>query len=122
MLSLTATNFIVCTKMHSSQCLTPMSEIYIGKRLHTSAGWQIGFQFGKAKTVSQRLTVAREEWASVWAIQAMDMPQHTVNQGQSHTGCGEHVPFVDSERGIYVVLAGDLCHREVNYSFISFMK
>lgn len=94
--------------------------LYIGKRLYTSAGWQIGF--GTAKAVSQRLTFAREEWPSIWAIQATDKPQHAMNQGHSHIGCGEHVSFVDSERGIYVVLAGDLCHREVNYSFFSVMK
>jgi len=121
-LSLRATDFIVCNKMHSSQCLTPMSDIYTAKRQHASAGWQTGFQLETAKAVSQRLTVAREEWASIWAIHATDMPQHVMNQGHSHIGRRELVSFVDSEGGIYVVLSGHSCHQEVNYSFISVTK
>lgn len=52
----------------------------------------------------------------------MDMPQRAMNQGHSPVRSWEHVSFVDSERGIYVVLAGDSCYQEVNYRFVSVVK
>lgn len=96
--------------------------IYIGNRLYMSAGWQIGFQSGTATAVSQRLMFATEEWANSWAIQAVAVPWHAMNQGCWHIGCGQHISFVDRERRICVVMPRDLCHQEVNYSFISVMK
>lgn len=90
MLSLTAINFIVCTKMHSSWCFTPMTERYIGKRLFTSACWQIVFQTEQLRQFPKGLQLPeRNEQASglsrQWICHNMQWIKSTATSGIEST-------------------------------------
>lgn len=114
---LTTPHFIACPKTYPPQCSTPKGRDGDGEKAKHKCWlanrfpvWNSSDSFPKASSCQRGMSA---HLGKGYAARRGD---------SSRVACGERVPFVESERGIYVGLAGDLCHREVNYSFTSVTK